>query len=105
AKVDGEAPRDVPIILGEGGERCCHQVLAILVAQTAAGGPTEHELGQAIAGGAAVLRIGGEFAVERKLAARKAGGVAEHVAVLEFAACLEPVLSRRMEQDVVELRD
>src|SRR5262249_56976266 len=65
----------------------------------------EHELGKYVACGGAVLRIGGEFAVESHQAAGVPGGVAEHVDVFELEAGFQAVVSSRAEEHVVELGD
>src|SRR5205085_2081344 len=99
-----EPLRDLPIVLKENSERAYHCVFAVLVSQSATGRPTEHELRQPISGIAAILRIRGELAIERELAAREPCGVAINVLVLELHPRLETMRARRAKQDVVELQ-
>src|SRR5262249_22682616 len=103
AEIQREARRHLPIVLDEGPQRLDHGVLAVLIAERAAGRPAEHELGEAVASVAAILRVGGELAVERELAARESRGIAIDVLVLEFEAGLNAVRAGLAEQDVVEL--
>ena len=87
-QIQSEARRDLPVVLEKSAERADHRIFAVLVAQRAARGPSEHELGESIAGVAAVLRVGREFTVEGELAACESRGVPVDIFVFEFKARL-----------------
>ena len=102
-QVQRQTRRNLPVVLDEGAERAGPWRSRRSRCRGAAGSPAEHELGEAVAGVAAVLRIGGELAIEGELAAREARRVAVNVLVLELDPGLEAVRAGGAEQDVVEL--